>query len=315
MEGEIMPNVADDREIHQINFPKLVFADLCNFRKAYNYADNGLGVQALLENYRQVLDLRKKYEDKLQQFEVKKQEIQDYEQQLIQESGLSQAAFAMIQQVIEDDGVDPQELEAACQLLRVSGVSLSDLVQSLAKIGGMKNYMVTLNQAVEQLESEQQGIADRKMKQCADTTKARIEMERLQLEQQKARQEIEGALEFARVVTKGYESLNIVLGNIIGKVLQGGYSMMDLPEMGMRVLAGVIMMLCVEMHGDKELVLPQNVVLQRLAKVKVDLSEIPKSLAPAEMYAEFTARMSLLDGSNGESHMEDDQTFAQSQGV
>jgi hypothetical protein len=310
-----MPNVSEDRENHQVNFIKGSYTDLCAFRKAYNYDDNGQAIKALLDNYRQVFTLRKQYEDELVKIEVKQRDIADYEQLLIRESALSQTAFQVIRQVTEEEGVSPEDLEAACQLLRVAGVSLPDLVQQLAKFGGMKNYIQTLTDAIQHLESEQQAIVDRKAKQCTETSKARMEYERLLIQQQKAREQIESAMGFAQMVTKSYESLNIVLGDIIGKVLAGGYSVMDLPAEAMDVLVGVIMMLRLDMYGDREFVLQPRSALQRLAKVKVDLSEIPQYLAPAEFYREFTARLSLIDGSNGESHMDDSPGIAQVGGV
>jgi hypothetical protein len=306
-----MPTVGEGKENHQVNFTKQGWRKLNVFKIHNKFPDNGAAIEALLDNFKKTLDMQQQLDEGTFKAEALLKELEEreeilserearvtaLEQECQQGSGVSQQTFSIVQDlIIEHPGITEQDIFTTSELIKKAGTPVSELNEQLAKLGTIHNYILTLRATVSKLEGDKVAIEDTKMGLAMAAAKLKKDIEELEQERDRMAGEAENAMVFAESVTAAYASLGIIMDNIVGRMLAGGRTIADLPEMGVRLLAGTILTICVGLYGDRSLDMAYNIDAGRLVNVKVLLSELPGILAPKEFYDELKRRLTRQGG-------------------
>lgn len=296
---------SSEKKHNPILIPKAYQDSLDAFTKSNNFPGYGEAIQALLNCFKKQKDIKQGLDKREQDLDNREKELSAaeqeflaYEQRLRDGSGVNQQTFGIIAGLIES-GTD---VESLTDLIISSGVPVAELAKGLQKLGGWANYLQQLAQQVELFQASAEAarknveaLEDRRLELSKMLLAGRKEIDGLLTERDKAIQEIEAVIAQGRVVEETYARLGIVLRDVVIRLLGAGKPVTDLPEMGIRTLAGTILQVSIEIFGDEKINLPENIQAGRFMPMPLLLSEIPLMLAPPQVYQQVQERLATKE--------------------
>lgn len=232
----------------------------------------------------EVAEAHAEREAALQQRDAALREIAEADQALRRRVDIGAEALDLLAQA-RDAGVSRGDLVDAARLCLAAGVPPHRIVAGIQESGvpGLLAYADKLGSAVAEAQRTTVALGEEvaaRRKALATLQSAAGETE------QRAATVVAEAEQRVAAAAAHLEQLQRLLAEVgaYADFLRPQGRLDQMPPLVARVLAGVVLLACVEQHGDTVLRLPAGGPAGRLLDVPVALSEIPYALAPAGAY-------------------------------
>jgi len=282
-----MPRVAADAVPVTIGMPAQVASDLRAFAEANGWSQAEaiaqlLGAwQDLRRAEAEAQNLRDELRQRMTSLEQREARLAAQEEAYRQGHGLTQQAVALLRRLVEA-GVGREEALAVADAIGAAGVPASEAARLIRRLGGAQQWVQTTEQALQRLrtEREQAEVELRARKQAVALLERRLQELSETLEELRHRAESER--QALQELQRQAEDMGMAIE--VSRLWSGGRPTEMPLDLG-RAVAGAILLVLVEAHGDRVLRLPVNPAVGRMIELRIALSELPNLLAPAQTYA------------------------------
>ena len=208
-------------------------------------------------------------------------ELAETEADLRRQTGLSRWALGLLAD-LGGQGLSREDILGVAELIRASGLDATTVASAMRRLDppGLVSWARRLQQATADLQQELVSLRE----EVAAHQKARSDHEVLLREAQEQRRAALAEAEAARMRADRLTAAAEELGIYLPALGSQGLPLEALPEHLGRVLAGIVLLACVQAHGDALVRVPRSPERGRPIDVDLLLSEVPYVLAPKEAY-------------------------------
>lgn len=210
----------------------------------------------------------------------------DQAQALFERQRRLDAVVAELFAELAQAGIVKDDLVALAQAFATAGVRPTEAIEAIQKLGGIRPYADTARAALERVLAERQR-ASQQMGQL------RIEMQQLEGQRQDVTQrvgEITKLLQDTQARLAQTQAEAQELGFFVDFTRRAGGRRGQTPEAGF-LLAGAILHMVCEAHGDRQIPIGPNMAAGRFAQVPLLMSELAEMLAPRPAMAQLGEAM------------------------